>query len=1108
MLSTQSRNIARSLGIRRLGSLAAVLVAMIFAGSFVGLHAQGSRKDDVVFNAQGRPMAGATVRVCTAGATGQPCTPLANIYSDPALTQALANPTTTDGLGNYNFYAAPGRYEIEISGPNITTKQLPNIILPNDPSNPTFATLSTTSGISAFSLTLGGNLTVSGSAAVTGTLTVGGAPVPSTAQANTWTASQTFQGPTPWTDVAAFGARALAVNLGYTTTCTVSATSTSLTCAAASHFQNGDGLSLYGAGATNTLSTPGAPTVAPSLAAHATGTGLDANAPSGSTSFSYKVVALGTWSATPATNLWGAYTAASAAGSTSTGNALGSQTQTISTLSELNGALTITCSANCPMSVGAQVSVVGTSNDGFFAGQYIVASVTNSTTFVVTTGNSTPSTLNATGGTLGWFVCNHITWSAVSGAFEYAIYGRTSGSWTLLGFSWPGVTWFDDFGSTMTANLTSYGWLPTSAPASAQNGVLTTTITAGGGTTSLTVANAATGAVTSGFATFDDAPLFVAAASYADSHGGPLFIPCTPATAAMRFVIGSYLQLAGGFPMNVQQCGALALDAPFEWDAGLNWSGVFSGNNGGAAAVALTADADIDVGTAYPGIYSPNATSMFVEHTIINQSPGGNMALLTDLQNGGPGIVWQNSTWQTGGPNDYMGIHLLLGPNGSGQADNTFTNDSWIAGPNQAPNLTTTPTVILESTPQVHVDNCTVNRRGWAEIGSTGGSNTLSLHLTKGCWVQGPITPFIMTNAAGAGIGGIHLEGVLQDSSGQPILANWSPFVLNGTVEIVNANLDAPYQLVTGSGVANLVVSHYDGFLSLGGATLGQNQNYTILSSAGTIESASGTAGTLGGVTEQSRPNYQAAPNPQNFFIEELPAAPSSSASAGGTLTGTHFYGVVAHFPNGTSRSGPGGNNVTLSGGNGTIVSTWAAVPGAVKYDVWDLSRGLPTACVALTSLTCTDTGGVLTQASGTPNVPSSGYPSMGPTGMYTPQITVGGDAQFSASPRPTTTVFLPGALTSTWTGAGWTLDKAITITRVQVQAKTPPSACATNAVVRVTDGTTAVNVTVSAAANDSGAITQNYGTAAALTIAVQTAASGCGTSPADANVLIQYRMQ
>ncbi len=198
-------------------SLCCTLCCMAAIAGLLGMasaaRAQGSRKDDIVFNAQGRPMAGANVRICAASATGQPCTPLANIYSDSALTQALANPTSTDGLGNYSFYAAPGRYMIEINGPGITTKQVPNVILPNDPSAPTFASLTTTSGISAFSLSLSGNLTVTGSTAVTGALTVGGAAVPSTGQANTWSAAQTFSqdvisgSGTPWTDVRANGAR-------------------------------------------------------------------------------------------------------------------------------------------------------------------------------------------------------------------------------------------------------------------------------------------------------------------------------------------------------------------------------------------------------------------------------------------------------------------------------------------------------------------------------------------------------------------------------------------------------------------------------------------------------------------------------------------------------------------------------------------------------------------------------------------------------------------------------------------------------------------------------------------------------------------------------------
>src|SRR5438105_4659328 len=144
------------------------LALHVVPGGVGTARAQGSRKDDIVFNSRGIPLAGATVRVCAMPASGQPCTPLALIYSDVALTQALANPTITDGLGNYFFYAAPGKYEIEISGPAITTKQIPNVILPNDPASPTF-----TGAISAFSLTLSGNLTVNGNTTVVGNLASG-----------------------------------------------------------------------------------------------------------------------------------------------------------------------------------------------------------------------------------------------------------------------------------------------------------------------------------------------------------------------------------------------------------------------------------------------------------------------------------------------------------------------------------------------------------------------------------------------------------------------------------------------------------------------------------------------------------------------------------------------------------------------------------------------------------------------------------------------------------------------------------------------------------------------------------------------------------------------
>ena len=239
-----------------------VVLAWIAAALFSGeAFAQGSRKDDVVFNAQGRPMAGASVRVCTSSATGQPCSPLALIYSDPALTQALANPLSADGLGNYSFYAAPGRYEIEISGPGIITKQLPNVILPSDPSTPTFTTVTTTSGISAFSLSLTGNLTVSGSASVAGTLDGGrrAGSLRDRGQSMVDNRSDS-RGPIPWRDFTAYmpagGCSSSATDAGANTTGTINGGSATLTLAAASDFKNGCGIAVLHAGPVATLNTP------------------------------------------------------------------------------------------------------------------------------------------------------------------------------------------------------------------------------------------------------------------------------------------------------------------------------------------------------------------------------------------------------------------------------------------------------------------------------------------------------------------------------------------------------------------------------------------------------------------------------------------------------------------------------------------------------------------------------------------------------------------------------------------------------------------------------------------------------------------------------------
>jgi Pectate lyase superfamily protein len=189
--------VAKARSFRAIG--AATLVALLALAALApAADAQGSRKDDVVLGTTGHPVANATVRVCQAGATGAPCTPLAALFTDATMTVASPNPFQADGLGNYHFYAPAARYVVQITGPGITgTISNPDVILPADISSGLSG-----SDISAFGLTLGGNLSVAGNATISGTLTSGtfspGTFAPASIQVG---GNGCFAGPRPTIDV-------------------------------------------------------------------------------------------------------------------------------------------------------------------------------------------------------------------------------------------------------------------------------------------------------------------------------------------------------------------------------------------------------------------------------------------------------------------------------------------------------------------------------------------------------------------------------------------------------------------------------------------------------------------------------------------------------------------------------------------------------------------------------------------------------------------------------------------------------------------------------------------------------------------------------------------
>ncbi len=115
-----------------------VKVLGILALSGTTAWAQGVRKDDFVRDSTGAAIPNKVVKVCASPANvGPPCTPLANIFSDITLTTPITQNDTfkTDSNGRYSFYAAPGRYFIQVLQDLVTELvRFPDVVLANDPS--------------------------------------------------------------------------------------------------------------------------------------------------------------------------------------------------------------------------------------------------------------------------------------------------------------------------------------------------------------------------------------------------------------------------------------------------------------------------------------------------------------------------------------------------------------------------------------------------------------------------------------------------------------------------------------------------------------------------------------------------------------------------------------------------------------------------------------------------------------------------------------------------------------------------------------------------------------------------------------------------------------
>ncbi|MGO9642018.1 MAG: hypothetical protein ACLP1Y_12025 [Candidatus Acidiferrales bacterium] len=1047
--------------LRRFEIFAALLALGIAAAP--GAFAQGSRKDDIVIGPRGTPLGGASVAICTQPAviTTAPCSPLATLYSNSALTQALANPLTTDGLGNYSFYAAPGKYTVQVYGPGLTTRTLTDVILPSDPSAPTFSSVTTTSGITAFSLALSGNLTVSGNSAVTGTLTVGGAPVPSTGQDLQWSSSQRFKGPIPFRDITAYGPPGGCPQVYYMPeqSGTIASGSKTLTFTdTAYNATNGCGVVVYGAGPNSSLSAPGTITAAPYPSGY-----------TGSTTRCYEVAAV-----------------------------------------DNNLGMSATSAHTC-----------------------------------ITNGVAT----------LGRDSYNFLSWATVTNAVAYVIYESASsgGTYTAIGTSYTNA--YCDMGFS-TAPVPDFA--PTTAPSAVTAQALFTTIASGGNgyaSSSLTLAAAASNSV-SGSPFYQDDSWMLAAALAATSvstDGGGTILVIPPG-------MFWFAHLPNLYSAKIEQRGevnlwALPLITYAHW-IGYGGTGDLAGGSGQYAPIGVSSHVGAVFVTNGMDLENIAAANLYGDGIEVGSQGGGGRyenISLAEVSNGAGSpirldadvIILYGKNWTLQGATTTGGAPCIWFNAETSQAQDSIIRvtqlfmahhsikfDAPVAGgllnPHNAITFDKALTegnidhgfVVVEGAPLGNIELNDISQDNnysnyipdILEIGpsatAVGVIGVAQVGAAPYSDSPGPGTYSGWRNSFDPGVNGVNYQGYGGASGGgtfTPLAPAATASGVSSVGALISDNLavmdggqsgDVQWgQLVVGfsMGQLGLVPQTGTGSLPAGtyyyrltcinpdnGETIASTELSATLSATGRIEvtvSGPRIAGCLA-----LRAYRGTTSGGENLWL---------------TATGQNYTQLPVPYNSGFYDDGSWSTtSATPPSSSNAFLSKMKMDPGSFSYLLADGQSGsLGTRLGIGTMIDPGSSSGIKLDIAGGTVRGQSG-------------IVAGlSDPAFTNSPRAIYHAFVP-ALTSTATASTLTLDKGITVTRVQAQAITAPSGCTTNAVVRVSDGTSPLNVTVSAAANDSGAVTQNYAAGALLTISVSTAAAGCTTSPANVNVEVQYRMQ
>lgn len=974
-----------------------------------------------------------------------------------------------------------------------------------------------------------------------------------------------FVGPTPYFDLMRWGGYSNASPPSTTANCVSG--SPNVTLAAAQDFKDaskfpgsgiGNGIVLYTCGPATGLHTPPAPTATPY--------GLTG----GATTYTYKLFAEDTS---------GGLTAISGAGTTTTGPAsLGINNVTLTAAawnSTLNGEQVYTCSSNCNLSDGAQVSIFGFTTS-HFNGQYTIVSHSDATHFMVYSPVTPLVTSESHAATASVLAINVLTLPALSvpNTIETGTSDTVIRYWVcrngVLAFAiQQRDAYYEDAGVNIGGgNIPSY--VPTNCANGAVNKYLATTIVSGGGTTSIVVANAA-GATVNGVTALHDnsqnllAALSVSRAStpvYISQYNMPfnattVFTNSLTSVTHLRFINVSIAQ-----PWVIKSGGIV-------WEGLQNHTPAFE-NMG------------VITGNAFPLVLYPDTPGQqgfkFKNLAFQAQQLQQN-AFIWDAEQSSFGLIFDNISFGTNNSNSNLNTPAAVFKGITESAIGVPGNRNSCS----APQLTLGPPCMRFTTVSAATQTAQVAVAGNIEI------NGFEM-IGGGTSYQFDSLPFSFSGgnpSAVAGVSEIYMIKGLREQGHGPFVRVALPGS-QGSFWIKNIDDDAgnaaPGNAFVDSGFPGQqqsVVDMEDFQTSVGGQVLAVGNVFATVrnanfSSVGTI--GTGFA-TIGGITTSGSSTVSGTSS--TGYLMATSPTPTATLGAGGSCSsncvpaGSYSYIIAATDATGRFTTSSQASNVVVTDGTKTITVNWTPVSGQVgaqiarnglfqtafncqgatgnvfsDSNVFSYSASFP-ACSALSGalasgvssagvaastfilaggFTQTQTGAFTAprsiawaDLSGTPalvNVAQTWSGNQTNVALVTPTLTNGtssglalttpsiGGETISAAPRGPFNVLVPNALTVTRTAATWTLDKAITVTRVQAQLATPPSGCSTNPVLRLSDGSSNVNLTLTAAANDSGAISQNYAAGAVLTLTVQTPASGCATSPGDANVVAQFKMQ